>query len=78
MLTPPDNELVDASDGVRANFGRGMAEEEKEFGDKDVEGTIDGVVVERLGGIFANLLQRAKGSFTNVVIFRVQHLTKRR
>ena len=74
----PDYELIDASDGVRADFGRGVAEEEEELGDEDVERPIDGVVVQRLGRVLADLLQGAEGSFAHVVILRVQHLTQRR
>ena len=61
-----------------ANFWRGVAEEEEEFGDEDVQRPIDGIVVQSLGRILADLLQRAKGSFADVVILRVQHLTQRR
>ena len=68
VIIQPDNELIDAGDGVRTNLGRSVTEEEEELGDEDVERSVDGVVVERLGRILADLLKSTEGAFAHVVV----------
>uniref|UniRef100_A0A182PYF8 Uncharacterized protein n=1 Tax=Anopheles epiroticus TaxID=199890 RepID=A0A182PYF8_9DIPT len=55
-LSAVDNELINASDRVRPDFGTRVAEKLQELRDHDVERTVQRTAVERVGGIFANFL----------------------
>ena len=73
---PSDDELIDAGDGVRPYFWAVVPEEVEELWDEVVEGPVEGVRVEHLRRVLADLLQSAERALARRVDFRVQHLAK--
>ena len=73
---PSDDELIDASDGVRPYFWAVVPEEMEELWDEVVEGPVEGVRVQHLCRVLADLLQSAERALARRVDFRVQHLAE--
>ena len=63
-LTPTKDENVHACNSVRPDFGPLMDEKSEELGNEDIEGSVEGVRVEHLSRVLANLLKRSKCAFT--------------
>ena len=64
-------ELIDARDGISANLRVTVLEEGQKLRHQHVQGPVQAVRIETVGGVFADLQQSAKSSFTRVVILGV-------
>ena len=71
-LAPSKDENVHARNSMRPDFGPLMAEKSKELGNEDIERSIEGIRVEYLSRVLANLLQCSKRSFTFSKVSAVQ------